>query len=78
LQQTWDEIAYFQLGDVPGRQWPGTGEMNYRNIFAFIRERMQSSGRDFVFGMEHGPWGKPNKGDERACIDAYRAIDAAL
>ena len=26
------------MGDVPGRQQPGTGELNYRNIFKAIDE----------------------------------------
>jgi hydroxypyruvate isomerase len=77
IDQTWNEIGYFQMGDVPGRLWPGTGEMNYTNILKHIAGKMQSSGRDFIFGMEHGPW-KPNKADERACIEAYAALDAAL
>ena len=77
IDQTWNEIGYFQIGDVPGRQWPGTGEMNYGNILKHISTRMRESGRDFIFGMEHGPW-KPNKDGERACIESYVAIDAAL
>lgn len=77
IDQTWSEIAYFQMGDVPGRLWPGTGEMNYANIFKHIAQKMRASGRDFIFGMEHGPW-KPDKAGERACIESYVAIDAAL
>lgn len=77
IDQTWNEIGYFQIGDVPGRLWPGTGEMNYGNILRHIATKMAASGRDFVFGMEHGPW-QPNKASERACIESYRAIDAAL
>jgi hydroxypyruvate isomerase len=77
IDQTWSEIAYFQMGDVPGRLWPGTGEMNYDNIFKHIAQKMRASGRDFIFGMEHGPW-KPDKAGERACIESYVAIDAAL
>jgi hydroxypyruvate isomerase len=77
IDQAWSEIGYFQMGDVPGRLWPGTGEMNYSNIFKHIVTKMQASDRDFIFGMEHGPW-KPNKADERACIESYSAIDAAL
>jgi hydroxypyruvate isomerase len=76
IDQTWSEIAYFQMGDVPGRLWPGTGEMNYGNIFKHITNKMRASGRDFIFGMEHGPW-KPDKAGERACIESYVAIDAA-
>jgi hydroxypyruvate isomerase len=77
IDQAWNEIGYFQIGDVPGRLWPGTGEMNYTNILKHISTKMQTSGRDFIFGMEHGPW-KPNKAGERACIESYAAIDAAL
>jgi hydroxypyruvate isomerase len=77
IDQTWREIAYFQMGDVPGRRWPGTGEMNYSNIFKHITQKMRNDGRDFIFGMEHGPW-KPNKADERACIQAYASINAEL
>lgn len=77
IDQTWNEIGYFQMGDVPGRLWPGTGEMNYLNIFKHITKKMRESGRDFIFGMEHGPW-KPDKAGERACIESYVAIDAAL
>ncbi len=29
----WDEIAYFQIGDNPGRKEPTTGEINYKNVF---------------------------------------------
>ena len=32
------EIGHFHTGDVPGRNEPGTGEINYRNIFKAIAE----------------------------------------
>ena len=50
----WDEIGYFQIGDNPGRKEPGTGEINYRNIFKHVHARMKAEGRNFIFGMEHG------------------------
>lgn len=31
-------IGHIHVGDVPGRQQPGTGELNYRNIFKAIDE----------------------------------------
>jgi hydroxypyruvate isomerase len=77
IDQVWSEIGYFQIGDVPGRLWPGTGEMNYSNILKHISTKMRQTGRDFIFGMEHGPW-KPDKAGERACIESYVGIDAAL
>lgn len=31
-----DEIGHFHFGDNPGRREPGTGELNYKNIFKAI------------------------------------------
>ena len=31
-----DEIGHFHTGDVPGRKEPGTGEINYKNVFKAI------------------------------------------
>ena len=66
----WQEIAYFQVGDNPGRKEPTTGEMNYRNIFRHIH----SKGFAGIVGMEHGN-SKPGKEGEQAVIDAYVACD---
>ena len=54
IDKSWNEIAYFQAGDNPGRKEPGTGEINYRNVFRHIHARSQATERDFVIGMEHG------------------------
>jgi hydroxypyruvate isomerase len=50
IDKVWDEIGYFQIGDNPGRKEPGTGEMNYKNIFKHIYEK----GYKGILGMEHG------------------------
>ena len=71
IDACWDEIAAFHLGDSPGRKEPGTGEMNYRNIFAHIHAK----GYQGVLCMEHG-MSKKGKEGEKAVIDAYRAADA--
>ena len=71
IDHAWSEIAYFQIGDNPGRKEPGTGEMNYKNLFRHIR----SKGFDGVFGMEHGN-AKPGKEGEQALIDAYVEADS--
>src|SRR6478735_3675697 len=47
IERCWDEIAYFQAGDNPGRNEPGTGEINYRNVFRHI----QAKGFTGVVGM---------------------------
>jgi hydroxypyruvate isomerase len=44
-------IGHFHVGDVPGRHEPGTGEINYANVFKAIRELGY---RDFV-AMEYVP-----------------------
>lgn len=73
MSLTWDEIAYIQIGDNPGRNEPTTGEINYRNVFKWIHEK----GFDGVLGMEHGN-SKDGKEGEQAVIDAYKHEDNFL
>lgn len=70
IDRCWNEIAYFQIGDNPGRKEPGTGEINYKNVFKYIYDR----GYRGVMGMEHGNFG-PGKEGETALIAAYRTVD---
>ncbi len=70
IERCWDEISYFQIGDNPGRNEPGTGEINYKNIFKYISGR----GYNGVYGMEHGN-SKKDKEGELAVIAAYRESD---
>ncbi len=70
MDMAWEEIAYFQMGDNPGRNEPTTGEINYKNIFQHIHKK----GFKGVLGMEHGN-SKPGKEGEMAVIEAYRACD---
>jgi len=44
-----DLIQFVEVGDVPGRFEPGTGEVNYTHIFNVLREL----GYDGYIGMEH-------------------------
>lgn len=71
LDRCWEEIGYLQIGDNPGRNEPGTGEMNYRNIFHHIHKK----GYKGILGMEHGVL-KPGKEGESALVKAYRDADA--
>jgi hydroxypyruvate isomerase len=70
IEACWDEIAAFHLGDNPGRNEPGTGEINFKNIF----RRLAAKGYGGVLCMEHGH-SRPGKDGERAVIEAYRACD---
>jgi hydroxypyruvate isomerase len=71
IEMCWDEIAYFQIGDNPGRKEPGTGEINFQNIFKYAYNK----GYKGVWGMEHGNAGEGKEG-ESALIKAYRSCDS--
>lgn len=70
MELCWDEIAYIQIGDNPGRKEPGTGEINYQNVFKYIDEK----GYKGILGMEHGN-ALPGKEGEQALVAAYRKAD---
>ena len=71
IEMAWEEIAYFQVGDNPGRKEPTTGEINYKNIF----KHLYNKGYKGIVGMEHGK-SKPDKEGEKALIEAYRECDS--
>ena len=71
IDRAWDEIAYFQIGDNPGRKEPTTGEINYKNVFKHLYDK----GYRGVMGMEHGI-SREGKEGEQALIKAYREVDA--
>ncbi len=70
INRYWDEIAYFQIGDNPGRKEPYTGEVNYQNVFKRIHKR----GFDGILGMEHGK-SQGGKDGEVKLLNAYRQAD---
>ena len=73
MEASWEEIAYIQIGDNPGRNEPTTGEINYHNVFKFIH----SKGYKGILGMEHGN-SRPDKAGELAVIEAYKKVDQFL
>ncbi len=70
MEAAWSEIPYLQVGDHPGRNEPGTGEINYRNIFKYLYDK----GFDGIVGMEHGKSIGGLEG-ELALIAAYLEAD---
>ena len=70
IETCWDEIAYFQIGDNPGRNEPTTGEINYKNVFKYIHGR----GYKGILGMEHGNSIEGKEGEQRV-ISAYKEVD---
>ena len=53
-----DRIPHFQLADNPGRNEPGTGEINYPYLFSFI----DGLGYDGWIGCEYKPAGMTEDG----------------
>ena len=54
LKDNMDAIGYIHIADVPGRNQPGTGEINYKNIFKVLRELNYQG----MVGFEFEPVGK--------------------
>ncbi len=70
LDKAWEEIAYIQVGDHPGRNEPTTGEINYKNIFKHLYNKSYTG----LIGMEHGN-SRPGPEGEQAVINAYVEVD---
>ncbi|MDP2973254.1 MAG: TIM barrel protein, partial [Deltaproteobacteria bacterium] len=51
-------IDHIQLADIPGRHEPGTGEINFANLFRFVDE----AGYEGWMGCEYIPAGKTEDG----------------
>jgi hydroxypyruvate isomerase len=71
IDRGYEEISYYQIGDNPGRNEPGTGEINYKNIFRHLYDKKYRG----ILGMEHGN-SIPGKQGEDALISAYREADS--
>jgi len=72
LDRIWAWAPYIQVGDNPGRKEPGTGEINYTNVFKHLHEKRYTG----IVGMEHGK-SQGGKEGEVALIEAYRTVDPA-
>ena len=51
IRQNIQRIGHFHIGDHPGRHQPGTGEINYRNVFKAIHDL----GYEGYAALEYGP-----------------------
>ncbi len=68
LTEAAPEVAVFHVADNPGRNDPGTGEMNYANIYKAI----QKTGFAGYLTMEYLPLGEPVASLTKA-VDGFRA-----
>ena len=51
IRDNWQRIGHFHAADHPGRNEPGTGEINYANVFAAVQEAKYAG----YVGMEYRP-----------------------
>jgi hydroxypyruvate isomerase len=58
IRDNLSQIAHIQLADNPGRHEPGTGEINFTNLFRFIDE----AGYNGWIGCEYKPAGNTEAG----------------
>lgn len=77
IDAVWDEIGYFQIGDVPNRHEPGTGEINLKPVLKHVCEKQKTTGKEFVFGMEHYNSIEGAEG-EHIMLEAYKELDNFL
>ena len=70
IENCWNEIAYFQIGDNPGRNEPYSGEINIKNIFKYV----YGKGFKGILGMEHGNSVEGIEGELKV-INAYQMAD---
>jgi hydroxypyruvate isomerase len=68
LEQHWDLIAHVQVADCPGRNEPGTGEVDYDRFFEELRARSYGG----AVGLEY----RPSDGDTDRSLQWFR--DAGL
>jgi hydroxypyruvate isomerase len=67
LEEHIDLIGHFHVADVPGRHEPGTGELNYANIF----KRIDATGYKAYVGLEYHP-----SADHAASLAQVKALCA--
>ena len=60
-----DQVAYVQIGDVPGRHEPGTGEVNHANLFKAVR----AAGYRGKIGLEFMPLDQNDAKAVQAMLD---------
>ena len=70
LSEAADIVAVFHVADNPGRNDPGTGEMNYQNIYKAI----QKTGYSGYVAMEYLPLGDPVESLTKALNEFRTAV----
>jgi hydroxypyruvate isomerase len=72
LGQHSDKVGVFHIADAPGRHEPGTGEINYLNVYKKLAELNYHR----YVTMEFFPTGDPVKTLAHARLEALQAAQA--
>ena len=72
-ENVWNRIVSFHVADAPGRNEPGSGEIDYAKVFKKIWDKGY---RGFI-GLEHGQSIKTPEQDAEI-LKRYRAFDAQV
>lgn len=70
LEKVIDEVKLIHIADVPKRSDPGTGEVNYTNVYRKLKELKYQG----MIAMEFYPVGDPVEALHKARVDAERAL----
>jgi len=70
LEKNIDQVGLIHVADVPGRHDPGTGEINYENVYRKLGELRYAG----VIAMEFYPTGDVVETLRRAREEAVRAL----
>ena len=70
LEKNIDQVGLIHVADVPGRHEPGTGEINYGNVYRKLGELRYAG----VIAMEFYPTGDVVETLRRAREEAVRAL----
>ena len=70
LEKVIDQVALVHIADVPKRSDPGTGEMNYANIY----RKLKALNYKGMIAMEFYPEGDPVEGLRKALLMAERDL----
>ncbi len=73
MEFCWDQIRCMQIADNPGRMEPGTGEINFFNVFAYLKQRNWSG----LVEMEHG-LSRPGAQAGHDLIKSYQALSDSV
>jgi len=73
LAACWDQIAAIQVADIPGRLELGSGELNWVNIFRFIRDRGYTGMIELEYLIS-----RPGVEGEHRMLDMLKTIDATI